>query len=284
MGEISIEPKFNIHETYKKVRILNPYRNAGSSLQPETTAYISRVEADGGEVINPTYVNEAFSLLKSKGILDTDYSWLSASFGLIKDVNDNVSKLYSLKGAQWDLIGQNTLSATWRATGSQTSMPVITLDKDRAAVYFRPSAATVLSQPNTIFSVHSTVYVESNQYIYDGYNSSGRNLLLRQSSQYVAGAGSYPNSTVGADANTHIIQINFQGGTSSMYVDDITALSSTNMGTTSLSYITLGNWWSESPSYSLGGDWSELLVLNGGISAADIEIRELLNGKYNTYT
>jgi len=28
MGEISIDPKFNIHETYKKVRILNPYRNA----------------------------------------------------------------------------------------------------------------------------------------------------------------------------------------------------------------------------------------------------------------
>ena len=27
MGEISIDPKFNIHETYKKVRILNPYRN-----------------------------------------------------------------------------------------------------------------------------------------------------------------------------------------------------------------------------------------------------------------
>jgi len=30
MGEISINPKFNIHETYKKVRILNPYRNSGA--------------------------------------------------------------------------------------------------------------------------------------------------------------------------------------------------------------------------------------------------------------
>ena len=30
MGEISIAPKFNIHETYKKVRILNPYRNSGA--------------------------------------------------------------------------------------------------------------------------------------------------------------------------------------------------------------------------------------------------------------
>jgi len=30
MGEISIDPKFNIHETYKKVRILNPYRNGNA--------------------------------------------------------------------------------------------------------------------------------------------------------------------------------------------------------------------------------------------------------------
>jgi len=33
MGEISIDPKFNIHETYKKVRILNPYRNSSAPAQ-----------------------------------------------------------------------------------------------------------------------------------------------------------------------------------------------------------------------------------------------------------
>ena len=283
MGEISIDPKFNIHETYKKVRILNPYRNAGSSLQPETTAYISRVEADGGEVINPTYVNEAFSLLKGKGILDTDYSWLSASFGLIKDVNDNVSKLYSLKGAQWDLIGQEILSATWKATGSQTSMPVITMDKDRA-VAFKPSVTTNLAQPNTMFSVHSTVYVESNQYIYDGTSYGGRSTLFRQDNEYKAGTSDFATTTIGADANTHIIQVNFQGSTSSMYVDDITALNSVDLGTRSFGYMTLGNFLSVANTFALGGDWSEFLVLDGGISAADIEIRELLNGKYNTYT
>jgi len=39
MGEISIDPKFNIHETYKKVRILNPYRNSGVSLLSGTVGY-----------------------------------------------------------------------------------------------------------------------------------------------------------------------------------------------------------------------------------------------------
>jgi len=40
MGEISINPKFNIHETYKKVRILNPYRG---------------VSAGGGGGVDPDY-------------------------------------------------------------------------------------------------------------------------------------------------------------------------------------------------------------------------------------
>jgi len=40
MGEISIDPKFNIHETYKKVRILNPYRG---------------VSAGGGGGVDPDY-------------------------------------------------------------------------------------------------------------------------------------------------------------------------------------------------------------------------------------
>ena len=45
MGEIGIDPKFNIHETYKKVRILNPYRNSGISLtyEVETTAYMYEI-------------------------------------------------------------------------------------------------------------------------------------------------------------------------------------------------------------------------------------------------
>ena len=39
MGEISIDPKFNIHETYKKVRILNPYRN-GAAPAPSIASFI----------------------------------------------------------------------------------------------------------------------------------------------------------------------------------------------------------------------------------------------------
>ena len=41
MGEISIDPKFNIHTTYKKVRILNPYRHTTPSTGAPTTGLVA---------------------------------------------------------------------------------------------------------------------------------------------------------------------------------------------------------------------------------------------------
>ena len=253
-----------------------------SSYEAETTSYINRVEVDGGIIINPDYVNSAILLLKSKGIFTTDFSWLSASFGLKMDANYNVSKLYSIKGSQWDLIGQEILSATWKASGAKTSQPVITIDKVRA-VAFKPVTKINLPQPNTIFSLHSTNYITSNQYVYDGFDSAGRNLLLRNADNYVSGAGTYPSSVIRVDPDTHIIQSNFQGATSSLYIDEITVLNQVNFGTLPLNYITLGNAISPTTGFSMGGDWSELLVLGTGISTSDVEIREFLNEKYNTY-
>ena len=53
MGEISIDPKFNIHETYKKVRILNPYRNTA-------------VPSGGGYLLDTYDAVLAYSTLKLK--------------------------------------------------------------------------------------------------------------------------------------------------------------------------------------------------------------------------
>ena len=91
MGEISIDPKFNIHETYKKVRILNPYRN-GAAQEAETTAYSSRVVADGGIITDINYVDSIYKKLKELGILGNLVYWNSANAG----VKTNGSKLYSL--------------------------------------------------------------------------------------------------------------------------------------------------------------------------------------------
>jgi len=56
MGEISINPKFNIHETYKKVRILNPYRNLSGIIMPTwaggLVSYYKMDETSGNQVID----------------------------------------------------------------------------------------------------------------------------------------------------------------------------------------------------------------------------------------
>ena len=101
MGEISIDPKFNIHETYKKVRILNPYRNGspgGGAFEPETDAYINTVNADGGVVVDPQYVDTFIKKAKVHGILGNLIHWTSSRAGMKKDANGRISKVYSLSG------------------------------------------------------------------------------------------------------------------------------------------------------------------------------------------
>jgi len=55
MGEISIDPKFNIHETYKKVRILNPYRNSGAPASLPLIFTINTNLGTGASMAIPTY-------------------------------------------------------------------------------------------------------------------------------------------------------------------------------------------------------------------------------------
>ena len=52
MGEISINPKFNIHETYKKVRILNPYRHTATLMPSEALVSYYKLDELSGNPID----------------------------------------------------------------------------------------------------------------------------------------------------------------------------------------------------------------------------------------
>jgi len=104
MGEISIDPKFNIHETYKKVRILNPYRNLGAAptgYEVETSDYMYEINIpnDGAATIYTGvsgsqlwgFVNDLVVGLKSTGLMTKlfyYYLFLGAT---------SVSQKYNLK-------------------------------------------------------------------------------------------------------------------------------------------------------------------------------------------
>jgi len=68
MGEISINPKFNIHETYKKVRILNPYRNSGVPVSGIDPDYQAKLDYAAGNFI--PLPSEAQSAIYNQKIID----------------------------------------------------------------------------------------------------------------------------------------------------------------------------------------------------------------------
>jgi len=68
MGEISINPKFNIHETYKKVRILNPYRNSGVPVSGIDPDYQAKLDYAAGNFI--PLPSDAQSAIYNQKIID----------------------------------------------------------------------------------------------------------------------------------------------------------------------------------------------------------------------
>ena len=68
------------------------------NFEAETTAYISRVEADGGVVVDPQYVDTFIKKAKVHGILGNLIHWTSSRAGMKKDANGRISKVYSLSG------------------------------------------------------------------------------------------------------------------------------------------------------------------------------------------
>jgi len=117
MGEISIDPKFNIHETYKKVRILNPYRNSGvpsGSNDADAANYLAAVgiindatvyyagtpqEITGAAIY--TAMNNFVGALKSEGV----YAKLKAVYPLIGGNAGN---------HKWNLINPQDTNAAHR--------------------------------------------------------------------------------------------------------------------------------------------------------------------------
>lgn len=72
------------------------------SWRADTEAYISRVEADGGTVINEQMVNDAYQLLADYSL--TPIVWVDANFGVKKDGSNLVAKLYDISDNDHDAV------------------------------------------------------------------------------------------------------------------------------------------------------------------------------------
>ena len=87
---------------------LGAHRKAGAKLDPATVAYIQRVEADGGNVINQALTDSIIKAIKADGAWGYVHSIYTSISGIKLDGSNYVTKLYDVMGATNDLTGLGT--------------------------------------------------------------------------------------------------------------------------------------------------------------------------------
>ena len=183
MGEISIDPKFNIHETYKKVRILNPYRNGAApapnsyllDTYPAAVAYSLR-KLSGGytgaaikvrESINNTEQDIGFD---ASGELDTAslLNFVGAGNGLVTTIYDQAG--VGLNFTQTDPVRQGRIVNSG-SLNTLNGKPVILRSVDDNGGYISNY------QPNDGVTVKGLFYIgnsnNQNQIIFGSITAGG---------------------------------------------------------------------------------------------------------------
>lgn len=133
--------------------------DSGVTYEAETLTYELRVEADGGEVIDLIKTNEAIAYAKANGTWDSVYCWVGKDYGVKKNANNKITKLYTLKGAI-DLEQSDTSkSPTWYADS-------IYYD---GGDFLQKAYTFTVNKPYSFFIVFNTFYLgETAHYLLDG--------------------------------------------------------------------------------------------------------------------
>ena len=179
MGEISIDPKFHIHETYKKVRIHNPYRNSGAAPvyidQPNLIQFPNEYEnaywSKSGATINGT-LQIAPDGTNTARLVTVN----SSSLGLYKLVDNNV------------LAGEELYMSVWLKSDVPTDILVgyngASVSSNRAGIKFNITADWVKYS----FSWNA-LYNDTGIYVAIASTKwSGSNTIYEQRDIYVWGA------------------------------------------------------------------------------------------------
>lgn len=99
--------------------------NAIGRMLPETITQQRRIIADGGTVVNLTWMNNVIRTMKAMGIYGNAKLLTDANFGVKKDGSGAVSKLYDISGNNNDAV---------QATG--TSQPIWSLVNGRGVITY----------------------------------------------------------------------------------------------------------------------------------------------------
>jgi hypothetical protein len=223
---------------------LGTHRKVGTKLDPATVAYIKRVEADGGNVINRALTDSIIKAIKDDGAWDYVHSIYTSISGIKLDGSNYVTKLYDVMGATNDLTSVGTTNKPQHDVDDRriNGLPAITF-VSASSQYLRGS---VSSNDNNgiIISVQRTAKV-ARQAISGGY-IDGSFYGEASSGKLITGPASGGNASAEQ----------FEPG---LRLTSLTKIASKNYIFTS-NGVTLGQ--------SIDGDWRAAYILTLGATIA----------------
>ena len=303
MGERSINPKFNVHENYKKVLIINPYRFiSGGSLLLDTytgaaaayslrllrsayTGALVKIRRSSDDATKDFYPdsNNVLSLNSEDGSGTSLSSWISSGDGY-------VNTWYDQSGNGKD-ISESTTSRQPQIVSSgavltENSKASIDFGVSLNARLYRDFGANI-SQPFMAFVVHKWKNV-SVAYLFDGYQLSNRQLTLVEYANWKFGSSGPGNSFNiidggGSYTNQNLLALLWNGSSSKSYSNGSLERTETGMNSNDYRPLTLGNRNTNSAYAYSWGKIQEFILYNSDESSNQSGIATNINNFYSIY-
>lgn len=146
--------------------------------------------------------------------------------------------------SQWTDLSGNGNHLLQATSSAQPFYNTVTDEVEFDGVLNRMATAAFsspLSQPNTVFAVYNFVDTASEHTVYDGIVSGSRHLLQTNPSSLQMFGGTANDTLAGADTSDHIIASVYNGASSQGYIDGGTDLVTTDIGSHTLTGLTVGS-------------------------------------------
>lgn len=251
----------------------------GITYEDETLSYISRVESDGGVVINKTLLNDFIIDAKANGYYDSLLCAVDANWGIKKNSNNKVTKLYDLFGLRDYAQSDTSKSPTWSAA-SQNSLAGLRFDgsNDRLDVSY---IEHVDAQPLAGFVTVNLLNASGN--FIDNTNKRIIFGVSGGTSLYIYNGGALADTSAFTVGVPYIYAGVFSGASSRIYKNNVLKMTG-NAGTDGWGFV------GDVENYHIGGSgsssWTKIIVYNfivksgiGNIST----INTFINAQYSIY-
>jgi len=270
------------------------------SWRSDTEAYISRVEADGGVVINEQMVNDTYQFLADNSL--TSMVWVDANFGVKKDGSNYVSKLYDLSDNDYDFTQSSAGTYPVWTANQQNGLATIYFDGTNDFLLqstigkqdsFTASAVAKLSDSANARTLWGSRTATSGSqwtfaYTFGGGAACAYGSISEQSGALVTSG--YTANDIVTTSSYHLRSDRYATGATTLYLYINGSSKSLTYGQTAADantgadkYFVLGTWGNGGVSYFQGYIGSYVLFSSSLSDANRGYVESFLNTKYAIY-